>query len=180
MNYFLTKLKPSVRKVTIIYSTGVILTLLSVIFFSIKGYPLVSTTTETLDIVTPPLYMIPIFFPYGILLGEAIWMWNEKQKQSRCILLFIECGIIGIMSFIRYIVGIPFSGHAILISFFLLHEAVNNKFHYLLRFLIGMITLFITAIYKILLWRDPITFLLGILLGLVLWMPGFFYRLKKF
>jgi hypothetical protein len=176
----LTNLKPSIREVIIIYGAGIILTLLSVIFFSIRGYPLVSTMTETLDIVTPPLYMIPIFIPYGFLLGEVIWMWNEKQKRTKYILLLTECGVVGLVSFIRYIIGIPFSGHAILISFYLFHQALNNRFRYKMRFLIGIIVLCITAIYKIFLWEDPTTFLLGILLGIILWLPGFSYRLKKF
>ncbi|UCC18688.1 MAG: hypothetical protein JSV62_11340 [Promethearchaeota archaeon] len=174
----LSKLKPSVKEPFIIYSTGLILIILSVIFFSIRGYPLVSTATEILNIYTPPIYMIPIFFPYGILIGEVIWSWNEQKKQSNYILLIIEIIIIGLFSFIRYFISIPFSGHAIILSFYLLHEAVNNRFNYPLRILIGIAILILTLIYKVYLWNDPITFLLGALLGVVLWIPGFFFRLK--
>lgn len=175
----LTNLKPSIRELVIVYGIGLILTILSLIFFLIRGFPLVSTATETLDIVTPPLYMIPIFLPYGILIGEVIWMWNEKQKGVEYFLLLSECGVVGLVSFVRYIVGIPFSGHAILISFYLLHQIINNRFHYKMRILIGIIILCITGIYKIFLWDDLITFLLGTLLGIILWLPGFLYRLKK-
>lgn len=175
----LTNLKPSIRQSLIVYGTGMILTILSIIFFSVRGYPLVSTATETLNIVVPPLYMIPIFLPYGILLGEVVWMWNEKQKRGATILLFIESIVVGIFSFIRYIIGIPFSGHAILLFFFLPYQAINNRFQYRLRFLIGIIVLFITGFYKIFLWNDFITFLLGAVLGITLWIPGFLYRLKK-
>ncbi|MFX1291069.1 MAG: hypothetical protein ACFFAG_08940 [Promethearchaeota archaeon] len=156
-----------------------ILIILSIIFFSLRGYPLVTTATETLNIDTPPLYMIPIFLPYGILLGEVIWMWNEKQKRITYILLFIESVALGIFSLIRYIIGIPFSGHAILLFFYLPHQAINNRFQYPLRFLIGITVLIITGYYKIFLWNDPTTFLLGAVLGVILWVPGFFYRLRK-
>lgn len=176
----LTNLRPSIREFVIVYGTGIALTILSVIFFSIRGYPLVSTMTETLDIVTPPLYMIPIFLPYGFLLGEAIWIWNEKEIREKYILLLTECGVVGLVSFIRYIVGIPFSGHAILVSFYLLHQIFNNRFRYKMRFLIGIMVLCITTIYKIFLWEDLITFSLGTILGIILWLPGFFYRLNKF
>ncbi|MBA7677477.1 hypothetical protein ES703_85735 [subsurface metagenome] len=172
-------LKPSIRQPLIVYGMGMILTILSIIFFSVRGYPLVSTATETLGIVAPPLYMIPIFLPYGILLGEVIWMWNEKQKRGAYILFFIECVVVGTFSFIRYVIGIPFSGHTILLFFYLPHQAINNRFQHRLRFLIGIIVLIITGFYKIFLWNDLITFLLGAVLGIALWVPGFFYRLKK-
>ncbi|MFX1281479.1 MAG: hypothetical protein ACFFA3_19175 [Promethearchaeota archaeon] len=176
----LSKLKPSAREFVIVYSTGVFLTFFSVLYFFIRGYPVVTTTTETLDISTPPLYMIPIFLPYGILLGESIWMWNEGHKRVEYILLFTECGVIGLVAFIRYIINIPFSGHAILITFYLLYQAIHNKFQYVLRILIGITIFGLTAFYKLVLWGDPITFLLGSLLGIILWLPGFYYRLKKF
>ncbi|MFW9882267.1 MAG: hypothetical protein ACFFG0_55100 [Candidatus Thorarchaeota archaeon] len=174
----LFKLKPSVKEPFIIYSTGLILIIFSVIIFSIRGYPLVTTATETLNIYTPPIYMIPIFLPYGILIGEVIWSWIEQKKRSYYILLIIEIIIIGLFSFIRYLISIPFSGHAIILSFYLLHESVNNKFNYPLRILIGIAILILTLIYKIYLWNDPYTFLLGGTLGIFLWIPGFLFRFK--
>ena len=175
----ITTLKSSIKEQLIIYGTGIILTILSAIFFSIRGYPSVVTATETLNIITPPLYMIPIFFPFGILIGEVIWMWNEKREEKIYILLFLECIIVALISFTRYIISIPFSGHAIIILFYLFHHAINNRLQYPLRFLIGIIVVAITGIYKILIWNDPITFLLGALLGIFLWFPGFLYRQKK-
>ncbi|MFW9971213.1 MAG: hypothetical protein ACFFDF_13555 [Candidatus Odinarchaeota archaeon] len=174
----LAKLKPSIRETIIIYGTASIITILSIIFFSFRGYPLVTTVTETLNVFTPPLYMIPIFFPYGILIGEVIWLWNEQKDRSTYILLFIECLIIAIISFIRYIIPIPFSGHAIILIFYLFHQVVNNRFNNPIRLLIGIIVLTITIVYKIYIWNDLITFLLGALLGIVLWLPGFLFRLK--
>ena len=107
------------------------------------------------------------------------WLWNEKKERNICILLFIECIIVAIFSFTRYFIGIPFSGHAIILFFYLSHQAISNRFHHPLRFLIGIIVLLITLIYKIFLWNDPITFILGALLGAILWFPGFIYRYKK-
>lgn len=175
----LTNLKPSIKEPLIVYGTGLIITVLSGIFFSIRGYPLVTTATETLNIISPPLYMISIFLPYGILIGEVIWLWNEKKEHNFYILLLIECIIVAIFSFTRYIISIPFSGHTIILFFYLSHQAISNRFHHPLRFLIGIIVLIITMIYKIILWNDPITFLLGALLGIALWLPEFLYQRKK-
>lgn len=178
MKVMLTNLKPSIREPIIIYGTGLIVTILSIIFFSIRGYPLVITATETLSIYTPPLYMISIFFPLGILIGEITWLWNEKKERNLYILLILECSIVALFSFIRYIISIPLSGHAIIILFYILHQAINSRFKHPLRFLIGIVVLIITIVYKIFLWNDPITFLFGTILGIILWLPGCLYRLK--
>ena len=151
-------LKPFLKELLIVYATGVIITILSAFFFSIRGYPLVNTATETLNIVTPPLYMISIFLPYGILIGELIWIWNEKKERAICILLLFECICVAILAFVRYIINIPLSGHAIILFFYLPHQVVNNRAKYLLRLIIGLIVLSITIIYKIFLWNDLIIF----------------------
>jgi len=172
-------MKLSLKELLIVYAIGVIITILSAIFFSIRGYPLVNTATETLNIFTPPLYMISIFLPYGILIGEVIWIWNEKKERAICILLLFECISVAFLAFMRYIINIPFSGHTIILFFYLLHQVVNNRVQYPLRLIIGIVVLIITIIYKIFLWNDAFTFLLGAILGAVLWIPGFLYRLKK-
>ena len=172
-------LKPPLKETLIVYAIGLIIIILSAIFFSIRGYLLVNTATETLNIVTPPLYMIPIFLTYGILIGEVIWIWNEKKERAICILLLFECISVAILAFMRYIINIPFSGHTIILFFYLLHQVVNNRVQYPLRLIIGIVVLIITIIYKIFLWNDAFTFLLGAILGATLWIPGFLYRLKK-
>ncbi|MFW9820807.1 MAG: hypothetical protein ACFFE5_14450 [Candidatus Thorarchaeota archaeon] len=178
MRTLLANIKPSLREIIIIYGTGLIITILSILFFAIRGYPFVITATETLSVLTPPIYMIPVFFPYGILIGEIIWLWNEKKDRIFYILLVIECLFVAIFSFIRYVIIIPLSGHAIILFFYIGHQAINCKFNYPLRFLIGVLVLIITIIYKFFLWNDPITFFLGGLLGIILWLPGGIYRLR--
>jgi hypothetical protein len=178
MRPLLASLKPSVRENIIIYGSGLIITILSIIFFAVRGYPFVITATETLSILTPPIYMIPVFLPFGILIGEMIWLWNEKKDRIFYLLLLFEFSIVAIFSFIRYVIIIPLSGHAIILVFYILHQAINNKLKHPIRLLIGIGVLIITIVYKIFLWNDPITFILGALLGIVLWLPGGIYRLK--
>lgn len=175
----LKNVNSSIKEPLIVYGMGIIITLFSVIFFETRGYPVVNTLTETLNFVTPPPYMIPIFLPYGILIGELIWMWIEKEEKSIYIVLLIESIIIAILALMRYIINIPFSGHAIILFFYIPHQLLNNNSRYPLRILIGILILAITIIYKIFLWKDPITFLLGVIVGIILWIPGFLFRLKK-
>lgn len=178
MRPFLAKLKPPVRELIIIYGSGLTITFLSIIFFAFRGYSFLITATETLSILTPPIYMIPVFFPFGILIGEMIWFWNEKKDSISYLSLLFECIIVTIFSFIRYVIIIPFSGHSIILFFYILHQAINNKLKHPTRLLIGFGVLIITIIYKIFFWNDPITFFLGALLGILVWIPGMIYRSK--
>ncbi|HEY0089287.1 MAG TPA: hypothetical protein VGB37_10610 [Candidatus Lokiarchaeia archaeon] len=42
---------------------SILITALAALFFQIVGYPFVITSKETMEIVAPPIYMIPIFLP---------------------------------------------------------------------------------------------------------------------
>lgn len=172
-------LKSSLMESLFVYGLGIIIFFLSVLFFVLIGYPLVNTATETLNIVTPPLYMNSVFLPYGMLIGELLWNLNERKERKMYSIFLFESIIVGILSFIRYLLGIPFSGHTIMLFFILLHQSITNKAKFPLRLLIGIAVLIITAVYKIFIWNDPITFILGALVGIIIWVPGFFYQLKK-
>jgi hypothetical protein len=162
----------------VIYGSGLILTFIALLYFTIIGYPLVNTTIETLNLRTPPIYMIPVFFTYGILLGEICWLWIKKERKESYILL-IQCIIIGLFALTRYILMIPFSGHAIILFFYLIHYLfiVNKK--YLLRILIGFIILGIIIFYKIFIWSDLFTFLLGGMVGAIISLIGIVYKIKN-
>jgi len=175
----LNKIKPSVKEPLIVYTTGLIITVLAAIFFGIVGYPPVNTVSGSLGITTPSIYMLPVFFPYGMLLGEVIYLGIERKKRVFSLLLLIECIIIGLFSFIRYVVQIPFSGHSIILFFYIVHQCLTYKLRYPMRFIIGIIVLVITLIYKIFFWNDPLTFFLGALLGIILWIPEGIYIIKK-
>jgi len=175
----LNNIKPSVKELLIVYGIGLITTLLSVIFFVIRGYPLVNTATETLSIVAPPLYMNSIFLPYGMLISELLWKWYENKEHRISILFFAESIVVGILSLIRYIINIPLSGHAIIIFFYIFHQLIINKAKFPIRLLIGLVVFIITVIYKIFFWNDTITFLLGGVVGIALWVPGFLYQRQK-
>ncbi|MFX0073449.1 MAG: hypothetical protein ACFFAO_20415 [Candidatus Hermodarchaeota archaeon] len=164
------------RNNLIIYGSGFLLMVLSIIYFEINGYPRVNTATETLNIKAHPIYMISIFFPFGMLLGEIILMDFEDNEKIFRMILFLETILIGFVSFLRYISVIPFSGHSIILFFFLCHEIIDNKMDYPIRIIIGTLVLIITVIFKLFIWNDPITFIFGGIIGISLWIPGFIYK----
>lgn len=135
---------------------------------------------ETLELKAPPIYMIPIFLPYGILIGELIWSLIIKVNPKILILSFIEYMIIAILAFFRYLFGFQYSGHTLILAFFIIHQIITNKNKYPFRILIGFLILIITIIYKIIFWNDPITFFLGLILGIAIWLPGYTYRIKLY
>jgi len=163
----------------VVYGTAVSITLLAVIYFLIKGFPTVITATGIIEgVITPSLYMIPVFFLYGILIGELLHSRVDNENKTLLKIQFIEICTVGCFSFIRYVTGIPFSGHGIITLFYLLHQSLTRENKRYIRIIAGFAVLIITVIYKIFAWNDPITLLLGISLGTVLWAPGYFYRKK--
>ncbi|MFX1394749.1 MAG: hypothetical protein ACFFAH_14405 [Promethearchaeota archaeon] len=173
-------LNSNIREKIIVYSTGLLITALAGLFFYIVGYPRVVTANETLELIAPPIYMIPIFLPYGILIGELIWSLMIKVDPKILILFFIECTIVAVLSLFRYVLGIQYSGHTLILAFYIIHQIITNKNQYPLRILIGFLVLFITIIYKIIFWNDPITFSFGLILGIAIWLPGYIYRMKYY
>ena len=123
--------------------------------------------------------MIPIFLPFGIIMGESVWMWIEQKDLSIRILLSIECVIVALFSLIRIFTTIPVSGHTLILFFYLPHEVISNRLQFPIRVLSGLIVLSITFYYKIFIWNDPITFFLGLIVGIIIWIPGYVYRSRS-
>jgi len=165
----------SLKETIIIYGSSLIITIMFIIYFLINDYPLVATYKGILDIRTPPFYMISIFIPYGILLGEALYIWINK-KNKIFILLLIECFLLAVLSFIRILTKVPISGHTVIIFFYILHQIITNRLRYRIRTIIGLIVLIIIVYFKIFLWNDIMTLISGGIIGIILFFLGFYYR----
>jgi hypothetical protein len=157
------------------YGISVIITLMAIVFFQIVGYPKVVTPNQILDINTSPLYMIPIFIPFGIILGELIWLFFNIKQVKIDLLISLAAGIIliGFLSLLRYILGLPYSGHTLILAFYVLHQLVKSEKKDLLRILIGFIVLLITSVYKLIFWLDFITYFSGLGIGFLIWIFGY-------
>lgn len=161
-----------------IYGLSLSITIIAWIIFEIQGYPLVVTAKETLTYATPAIYMIPIFIPLGILLGELIWDLYQEKNNKHLITNLGGLSIIAIVSGVRIFFKIPLSGHSLILSYFILHEIVTNKSRYIFRIMIGCIILLLTSFYKIFLWQDFITLLLGFLGGIIIWGTNYYFCIK--
>jgi hypothetical protein len=157
----------------IVYGTSFITTSLALLFFLIVGFPKVVTFSEVLEITANPIYMISIFIPLGILGGELLWSIIQKKQKGKLVLFFIELFLIAALSFLRYILRIPFSGHALILAYYILYESIKKENLSPLRIIIGIIILGITGFYKIFLWNDWITFVLGIFIGFMIWVISY-------
>ncbi len=153
----------------VIYGLAIFITLIAYVYFEFQGYPQVITATETLTITTPAIYMIPVFFPLGMLLGEIIYNWIEGRIFEEFLVNLGGILLIIIFSGIRLVLKTPFSGHSLILSFFLLHELISNKRNYMIRIIIGLSIFLITMFYKIIIWNDPITLISGLILGSLIW-----------
>lgn len=168
-----------IYKSVFLYCISLILTSFGALYFYLKGYPPVNTIYGSLNIIAPPIYMIPIFIPLGILIGDFFWIFLKEKDYKSASILFLECLSLGIFSFLRIITTIPYSGHTLILSFYLCYYLISNKKRDFIVIVLGILILIITLYYKIFQWNDPLTFFLGILFGIVLWIPGFFYRKRN-
>ncbi|NHJ01734.1 MAG: hypothetical protein EAX86_06295 [Candidatus Heimdallarchaeota archaeon] len=175
MNKKLGEIEPFSKKrldpleILIIYGPGIFIILLAWFYFEFLGYPLVTTAKETLTSVAPAIYMLPAFFPFGILIGEEIWYFFQFKDFNRVIIKSGGLLILAFMSGVRLIFQIPISGHSLILSYFILQEVITNQAKYIFRLMIGIIVLCITLYYKIMLWKDPITLFLGLIGGVLIW-----------
>ena len=161
------------------YGTGFCLTIIAFIYYYITGYPYVVTATEVLKSHAPPLYMLSIFPCCGILIGENLFDWIHSKQKRTTLLYSIEYFILSIILLLRIFYQIPISGHTLILGFYTLHELVTNKKQYKLRLILGFLVFGIVIYYKLLIWNDPITFVLGLMLGLIIWIPNIKYHHQK-
>ena len=153
----------------VIYGFGILFMILMGFYFLTTGYPNIITETGDLGVPVPSIYMLPIFLPYGILLGELFYMHDEGERVWSMVIKIV---LITIFAIIRMTHQLPISGHAVIISFFLLHQIFTNRKRYPVRIVIGVVILLETMIYKIILWDDFMTFSLGLMFGSLIWVVG--------
>ncbi|MHA2335963.1 MAG: hypothetical protein ACXACX_01610 [Candidatus Hodarchaeales archaeon] len=112
-----------------IFSYGTGLSIAIIVWFSltITGQPLFEENSGLISINFMQLYMLPLFFAYGILVGEILFDLSDKEIEKNDKIYLIELFMITILAFLRITVGIPISGHALIVSFYLLSKIITNK-----------------------------------------------------
>jgi hypothetical protein len=150
-----------------------ILTISGYIYFALFGLPNIETFSGTINEKAPLIYMLLIFPFIGILVGDFIRSIVSNQNFGfKNKILFFELLILFTISFLRIAFVLPISGHSLILTFFLLMELIDYKSNNKIRIVIGFIVSFITVYYKLLLWKDPMTMIIGIFTGIIIFEIG--------
>jgi hypothetical protein len=155
------------------YGTAFLCTVIAGAAFITRGPMPVVRGTTPLPIPTPLSYQLPVFVPFGLLAGELLYraLHGGGLRQSPAFLW--QLGALCIVAAIRLVFGnIPVSGHALLLAYFILYQAVTRRIAHRLRLVIGLVVLAEVAYFKVFLWDDAPTLLWGLALGGAAWAAG--------
>jgi len=119
--------------------------------------------------VAPPWYLATVGLPFGILLAEALIDFREYKLLSQRLLPFFMLVLLGALGSIRFVIATPTSGHTLITAYFLLHQLHEKREGRTWKLAVGLLVLLQAAWYKLFLWNDPSSFLIGIGLGIFAW-----------
>jgi hypothetical protein len=148
-----------------------ITTVAGAIWLSWRGPVFVLRGSVPLAIVTPAWYMLSAFPVLGALLADWVKLLFDPSKRLANLELGVQLILLVGLSAVRIKSHIPISGHMLLFAYFLLRRClVRVPRHHLMMVetAIGL-ALFLVATYvKLVSWNDPLTWALGITIGVVL------------
>lgn len=119
--------------------------------------------------IAPPSYLASAGLPFGILMAEALIDFRYfRFTLSGLLPLFMLLLLIGFGT-IRFPLRLPISGHGLIVAYFLLHHLQERREGKTWKLLIGLLVLVHCAYYKLFVWNDPSSLLIGIGLGFFAW-----------
>lgn len=124
---------------------------------------------EKTSIMAPPEYLATVGFPFGILMAEALIDFREHSFSMQGIQMFLIMVLLGLLTFFKYVVPVPVSGHGLIVTFFLLHELQERRVGRNWKLIAGLLVLVQAAFFKLFVWQDPSSLLVGIGLGIIAW-----------
>ncbi len=119
--------------------------------------------------VAPPWYLASVGLPFGLLLAQALIEFRRYGLGWRGLQTTFGLVLVGIFGSIRWAVPLPVSGHGLIVSYFLATELSEKRPGRSWHLAIGSLILLQAAYFKLLLWHDPSSLLVGIGLGLLAW-----------
>ncbi len=154
------------------FGGAVLVTLLAALVLAARAPQPVVRGTVSLGIPTPLIYQLPVFFPFGLLAGEVLWEGLQSGIRSQ---LAIRSGwllVLSLIAVLRLSMGIPISGHAMLITYYVLDEALARSPRHPLRILIGIAIGVEVVVFKVWIWQDSSTLVAGFGAGMGIWLLG--------
>jgi hypothetical protein len=140
----------------------------TVLFASLPPYPAVRGS-QPLPVTTPVHYQVTVFLPFGILLAEIALELLRAPSRRLFLSYAAQLGLITGFALMRLAWFVPVSGHVLLITYYLLRQAITLRAAHRARLIVGLAVALQILGYKLLVWRDPITPLTGVILGAAAW-----------
>jgi hypothetical protein len=141
------------------------------IWLSWRGPVFVLRGSVPLVIVTPAWYMLSAFPVLGALLADWVDLLFDSSKRLAALEPGMQLILLVGLSAVRIKSHIPISGHMLLFAYFLLRRClVRVPRHPLLMVetVIGLAFFLVATYVKLVSWNDPLTWALGIAIGVVL------------
>jgi hypothetical protein len=162
------------------YGTAAVCVLIAGAAFVLRGPVPVVRGTTPLPITTPLSYQLPVFVPFGLLAGEMLHRALQRDGSRFSPAFLWQLAALCIVAAVRLLSGdIPISGHALLLAYFILYQAITRRVGRPLRLLIGLAVLAEVGYFKLFLWDDVPTLLWGIALGGAVWAAGLLTPVKR-
>ena len=126
-------------------------------------------------VATGETILIPVWYQalagvlFGVLMAEAVIDFREFQHWLRRLAPTIILMLLGVLRGPRWAGRFTPSGHAVVASYFLLHQLAAHRAGRSWKLVLGAAILTITALYKLFVLRDAATLLLGVGTGLFAW-----------
>jgi hypothetical protein len=148
---------------------AVLVTAASYCVIACVGPVAVRVGLDPTEIVAPQWYLISVGFPFGILLAEALIDFREYKSLPMRLLPFGMLLVLALLGTIRFALIATTSGHGLIAAFFLLHEMGEPREGKNWKLLVGLAILVQAAWYKLFVWNDPSSLLIGLGLGIFAW-----------
>lgn len=150
------------------WSLALIMTFVGYFAYSIVGpFPVYRGSLE-LDFNAPYWYMVSAFPVLGLFMADVWALWKDHRLGLPTVELAIMLALMTFLSIFRISLKIPLSGHALLFGYFLLRRLIIDqppvpfrKFEVAL----GVFLIVALAVTKLFWWNDPITLIIGLLIG---------------
>ena len=146
-------------------------TALGALWLSLRDPTPVVRVMTPLPEQVPFWYMLSAFPIFGMLLADLSVLFAKKGLDVRVLELAFQLGILVLISSLRLTLKLPISGHTLLFTFFLFRRWWFRKsMHGLfgIELLAGFLLFLITAYIKLITWGDPISWIAGVISGVVL------------
>jgi len=124
---------------------------------------------RTTSMVAPAWYLASAALPFGILLAEALIDFREYRPLLLRLAPFAMLVFLGALGSARLLIPISVSGHALVAGYFVLHQLAERRAGRTWKLVLGALVLLQCAVYKLFIWDDPTTLLMGLGLGILAW-----------